>query len=198
MNLRASEARGEQDERKCDFDRDQRLRFHWVAVGGVVGLAPAALWGVLNFARRSPDVVAWLLPGSFWGPFSLVVNACSVAVPLSVAYAVVRHRVFDVRVVIRRGIQYLLAKRALQVLLAFPSAALLYTLVAHRHRTIEELVTGTSGYLYWILALGLSLKFRSRIARWLDQKFFREQYDALFAAVGARAAASSGRRTISA
>ncbi len=145
--------------------------------GGVVGLAPAALWGVLNFARRNPDVAAWLLPGSYWGLFSLVVNACSVLVPLSVAYAVVKHRVFDVKVAIRRGIQYLLAKRALQVLLAFPSAALLYTLVAYRHRTIAELVTGTTAYLYWILALGLSLKFRSPIARWLDQKFFREQYD---------------------
>jgi len=158
-------------------DADQRRRFHWVAAGGVVGLAPAALWGVLIFARRNPDVAAWVLPGSYWGLFSLGVNACSVLVPLSVAYAVVKHRVFDVSVAIRRGIQYLLAKRALQVLLAFPSAALLYTLVTYRHRTIAELVTGTTEYLYWILALGLSLKFRSRIARWLDQKFFREQYD---------------------
>ena len=142
-----------------------------------MGLAPAALWGVINLARRGPDAAAWLLSDPDWGLFSLGVNACSVAVPLSVAYAVVRHRVFDVKVAIRRGIQYLLAKRALQVLLALPSAALLYTLVAYRHRTIAELVTGTTAYLYWILALGLSLKFRSRIARWLDQKFFREQYD---------------------
>ncbi|RPI11771.1 MAG: hypothetical protein EHM65_06775, partial [Acidobacteriales bacterium] len=158
-------------------DADQRRRFQWVAAGGVVGLAPAALWGVLNFARRNPDVAAWVLPGSYWGLFSLGVNACSVLVPLSVAYAVVKHRVFDVKVAVRRGIQYLLAKRALQVVLAFPSAALLYTLVAYRHRTIAELVTGTTAYLYWILTLGLSLRFRSPIARWLDQKFFREQYD---------------------
>ena len=44
-------------------------------------------------------------------------------------------------------------------------------------QTIAELVTGTTSYLYWILALGLSLKFRSALVRWLDRKFFHEQYD---------------------
>ena len=107
----------------------------------------------------------------------MLTNACSVAVPLGVAYAVVKHQVFDVKVAIRRGIQYLFARRALQALLALPSGALLYTLVTQRHRTIAELVTGTSAYLYWILALGLSLKFRAPLIRWLDRKFFREQYD---------------------
>jgi hypothetical protein len=52
-----------------------------------------------------------------------------------------------------------------------------YTLVTKRHRTVEELVGDTSAYLYWILALGLSLKFRAPLIRWLDRRFFREQYD---------------------
>jgi GAF domain-containing protein len=158
-------------------DQDQRRRFHWVAVGGVVGLAPPALWGVLNVIRLWPDAFSRLMSAQGWILFSLVVNTASVAVPVSVAYAVVKHRVFDVKVAIRRGIQYLLARRALQALLAVPSAALGYTLMAHHDRTIEELVTGTTAYLYWILALGLSLKFRSPLVRWLDRKFFHEQYD---------------------
>jgi hypothetical protein len=158
-------------------DPDQRRRFHWVAIGGVVGLAPAAVWVALNFARRNPAVASWLPAGSTWSWISLAANACSVALPLCVAYAVVKHRVFDVKIAIRRGVQYLLARRALQVLLALPSGALLYTLVAQRHRTIAELVTGESAYLYWILALSLSLKFRAPLLRWLDRKFFREQYD---------------------
>ena len=159
-------------------DLDQRRRFQWVAFGGVVGLAPAALWGVLNLLSPGRSgVPEWLMAPETWEMFGLGVNACSAAVPLSVAYAVVRHRVFDVRVAIRRGIQYLLAKRALQVLLAFPSAALLFTLLTHRRETIQELATGTKGYLFWLLALGLSLRFRSPLARWLDQRFFREQYD---------------------
>jgi len=158
-------------------DADQRRRYHWVAIGGVVGLAPAAVWVALNFARQNPTVASWLPQGSTWGWISLAANACSVALPLCVAYAVIRHQVFDVKVAIRRGIQYLLARRALQALLALPVGTLLYTLVAQRERTIAELATGTSAYLYWILALGLSLKFRAPLLRWLDQKFFRERYD---------------------
>lgn len=158
-------------------DPDQRRRFHWVAVGGVVGLFPTAIWGVLNVLRQMPGVAAWLLPQEAWGRPSLAVSTCSVAVPVSVAYAVVKHRVFDVKVGIRRGLQYLLARSALQLLLALPSAALLYTVVAHRHQTISELVTGSRGYLYWILALAVGLRFRSHILGWLDRRFFREQYD---------------------
>ena len=154
-------------------DPDQRRRFHWVALGGVVGLAPPAAQVALgNF----PDVARWLL-GPAWGWFSYAADACSIAVPAGVAYAVVKHQVFDVKVAIRRGIQYLVARRALQAMLALPSSALLYTLVTQRHRTVAEIVTNGGSYLYWILALGLSLKFRTQLIGWLDRKFFREQYD---------------------
>jgi len=158
-------------------DPDERRRFHWVAFGGLVGLAPPAVWVALNFARQNPEIARWLPSASSWSWYSLAANGCSVAVPLGVAYAIVKHQVFDVKVAIRRGFQYLFARRALQALLILPSGALLYTLVAHRHRTIAEFVTGERAYLYWILALGLSLKFRAPLLRWLDRKFFREQYD---------------------
>lgn len=158
-------------------DTDQRHRFHWIALGGVVGLAPAVLVVVVSQARENPGVAQWLLPGYSWRVFDMVACGCSVAIPLSVAYAVVKHGVFGVKVAVRRGIQYLLARRALQLLLAVPTGALLSTVVMYRHRTIAELVTGTTAYLYWILALGLSLKFRLPMLQWLDRKFFHEQYD---------------------
>jgi hypothetical protein len=46
--------------------------------------------------------------------FDLIANGLTVAVPIAMAYAVLKHRVLDIRVVIRRGVQYLLARRALQ------------------------------------------------------------------------------------
>jgi hypothetical protein len=46
---------------------------------------------------------------------------------VAVAYAVLRHRVFDVRMVIRRGLQYLFARRALQALVAVPAIAFAVT-----------------------------------------------------------------------
>lgn len=158
-------------------DCDQRRRFQWIAFGTVVGLVPPAASIALNFASAAGVSERWLPSASSRVVFGLVANAFSIAIPLSVGYAVVKHQVFGVKVAIRRGVQYLLTRGALQVLLAVPSAALLYTLVVQRHRTVAEIAGGSSAYLYWILALGLSLKFRARLLRWIDWKFFREQYD---------------------
>ena len=58
-------------------------------------------------------------------------NVATVAIPLSFAYAIVKHRVFDITVVIRRGLQYLLAKNALRGLLLLPAAGLAYGLIVH-------------------------------------------------------------------
>ena len=80
--------------------------------------------------------------GLFQGPvgprLSLFTNGASVAIPICMAYAIVKHRVLDIRVVVRRGVQYLLARRALQVGGgAARSAVLAYAAwSSHRHRTI--------------------------------------------------------------
>jgi len=58
-----------------------------------------------------------------------------------------------------------------------PLVALAYTVVVNRHRTIAELVTDSTGYLYWIVIAGLTLKFRQPVGLWLDRRFFREEYD---------------------
>jgi serine/threonine-protein kinase len=79
--------------------------------------------------------------------------------------------------VLRRGVQYLFARRALQILLALPAAALVYTAVTSRNQTITEIVTERTGYVYWLAAAALSLTFRRPLRAWLDRKFFREQYD---------------------
>ncbi len=158
-------------------DPGQRRRFHWIAFGGFWGLAPEVPLVVGSIVRADPRVAAWLFPGREWLWCVWAVSWCSVAIPLTVAYAVVRHQVFDVRIAIRRGVQYLFARRALQALLALPSGALLYTLVSQRNRTIAETVTHSSGYLVWIVALVLSLKVRGPLLRWLDRRFFRAQYD---------------------
>src|SRR4030095_6025429 len=75
------------------------------------------------------------------------------------------------------GVQYLLARRALQMLTLLPIIGLAFTLIAHRHRTLEEIVTEGSAYLYWLAAAAFGLRFRQPIQRWLDRQFFREQYD---------------------
>lgn len=156
---------------------DQRRRVRWVVYGSVAGLAPSLLWAALRTyeVALGPTNVPWTPSG--WKLFAVVVDSSSVAIPISVAYAVVKYRVLDIKVALRRGVQYLLAKRALQTLLGLPIVAIAFTLVTNRDMTIAEFVTGSTGYLYWIGAVGLSLRFRRPLRLWLDRKFFQEQYD---------------------
>jgi GAF domain-containing protein len=151
-------------------DHDMRRRVRWVAYTSGVVLIPQLWWTAVHFYEQTvgPTGVS---------RFDLFVNALTVAIPISVAYAVVAHRMFDIRVVVRRGLQYLLAKRALQAAVAVPIAALVYAVVENRHRTLAEIAASNRGYVYWIAAAGLSLQFRRPIRGWLDRKFFRLEYD---------------------
>ena len=145
---------------------DQRRRVRWVVYGSGLGLAPD-LWYLAEAVAR----------GSAGRGSKLLVDICSVAIPLSMAYAVVKHRVLDIKVVVRRGLQYLLARRALQAAVALPIAVLAYTVVVNRHRTVAEIVAENGAYLFWVGAAGLGLRFRRPIQAWLDRRFFREQLD---------------------
>jgi eukaryotic-like serine/threonine-protein kinase len=151
-------------------DDDQRRRVRWVLWAGVVGLAPQLWWAVANAAE------------SLLGPmrlprFDVFANLATLGMPLAMAYAVVRHRVLDIRVVIRRGVQYLLARRALQAAVLLPFAALLYIVASNRELTVAQLVTETGGYLFWLALAGVALRFRRPIQLWLDRRFFRQEYD---------------------
>ena len=151
-------------------DEDQRRRVRWVVYGSLVALAPQFWWAAVALYE------------SFVGPapvsgFGFAGDAFTVVIPISVAYAVVKHRVLDIKVVVRRGLQYLLARRALQALVALPIAALAYTAVVHGDQTIAQLVSGSTAYLYWTAAAALALRFRGPMGRWLDRRFFREEHD---------------------
>ena len=100
-------------------------------------------------------------------------------VPLSFAYAILRHRVIPVSLIVRRGLQYLLARNALRALAVLPAAGLLLTVFANRGRTLDEILFRNSIYFYLLLlaALAFGLVFRRRLSDWIDRKFFREAYD---------------------
>jgi hypothetical protein len=151
-------------------DADSRRRVRWVVYGSIVGLSLQIWWTLSTVLTGGGDGGAYP-----FGP--LAANALTVAIPLSVAYAVLKHRMFDITVVVRRGLQYLLARRGLQVATVVPVVAFFYTVAVNRHLTIGELAIETRGYLYWLTAAGLALRFRRPIQSWLDRRFFREAYD---------------------
>ena len=51
--------------------------------------------------------------------------------------AIVRHQVIPVSLIIRRGVQYLLAKNALRLILALPLAGLVLSVYVNRQRSLE-------------------------------------------------------------
>ncbi len=94
-------------------------------------------------------------------------------------YAVGVAHVLGPRVVLRRSLQYTLANRSLTVLIFLPAIALVFSLIQERNRTLTEIATSSSA-LYALLIIGSAMTFmnRERARQWLDQRFFREEYDA--------------------
>jgi hypothetical protein len=81
--------------------------------------------------------------------------------------------------VLRRSLQYALANRSLTVLISLPAVALAFSLVQERNRTLAEIVTSSSAlYALLIIASAVTFMNRERARQWLDQRFFREEYDA--------------------
>lgn len=149
-----------------------------------------------NARRRVQLVFLSLLPGSAAFIFSYLVTLLNLGyawdqaarlmlTPTTMigsflyAYAVVRHRMYNIRVLVRRSLQYALARNTLLVLMAMPIVALALFLYAHRRDSLADLLTGTPAvYILLILPLVLVIRYRKRLLESLDRRFFREQYDA--------------------
>jgi tRNA A-37 threonylcarbamoyl transferase component Bud32/GAF domain-containing protein len=96
-----------------------------------------------------------------------------------VTYAVAVHRVLEPRVVLRRSLQYALARRTLALAALVPSVALLLVLVSQRDRPLSEIFSSAPlAYLALIVASVVGLRYRDRARLWLDRRFFRQEYDA--------------------
>lgn len=143
-----------------------------VLVGSLVAFVPFILWlFILAIVPRSRE--GWVVYAG-WS----VVNILMLAMPLSFAYAIVRHQVIPINLIIRRGLQYLLAKNALRLALAMPVIGLALSIIANRERRLSEILLGSSLYFYiFIAAIALALAFRKRLGEWVDRKFFRESYN---------------------
>jgi hypothetical protein len=104
----------------------------------------------------------------------------TVLVPLGTAYAVLVHRVLDVRLIARRALQYALARYSALTLATVPILAFLAYLYGNREERLSQLFSGTR-MLLLLSAAGVgiaALRYRSALLDAVDRQFFREQYDA--------------------
>ncbi len=151
-------------------DINQRRRVRVVVAGTLM----AVLAAIAFIAIESWVFETTLTPISY----AVLLLVC-LTFPLSFAYAILRHRLFDIRVMIRQGLQYALARRALLSLVPLVAAVLLLDLLLHRNQPLAAIMLAR-GWVY--VGLGaLALTAHALRRRWLealDRHFFREHYDA--------------------
>ena len=156
------------------FSADDRARrkAHVMVWGTVIGVAPVTLAVAATFMGGPVRV-----PMVLW---QACVVLLSTVWPLSFAYAVVKHRVLEIPVLLKRSARYVLVQRGYFVLL-FTAAATAIALFTH---TISRFFpAGTNTGMVLSAAFGIVLVWASapivkRGTDRIDRFFFRSAYDA--------------------
>jgi len=159
---------------RINLDADERRRIQIVVYTGVPAVFAYALkvgipivLGLLGMPVELPWAVEALL------------QAIVLLPAFGLPYAVAVDHVFSPRTILRRGLQYAFARRTLTALVVIPIVALAASLVQQRDMSLQMIVSGRPlFYLVFLTMLGLALKYRDSAQRWLDQRFFRTEYDA--------------------
>jgi MFS family permease len=160
-------------------DLNERRRVRVLSLGmtvASVGLLYAVVTVVImNLGLRS---------GSLGNPAAVGVQnviggLLVVALPCAFAYAILAQRLFDIRVIIRQGLQYAFARRSILLLVPALVAGLVVDLLVHAERPLIDILQ-SRGWVYATLGGLAAVAYVNRDA-WmaaLDHRFFRERYDA--------------------
>lgn len=151
---------------------DARRRLRVVAAGSFFGLTPMLVVLLIStFSGISVNEVApsWLIVTLvlLFGLF-----------PLSLAYTVLVQRAFDIRIFLRQGTRYALAKGTLWGLQAVVLIYLGYRLIHFTHESGHHLMRLTVPVIFVVAVFFLRLRVAQPLSRWLDRRFFRDEYSA--------------------
>jgi two-component system NtrC family sensor kinase len=135
-----------------------RRQIKWLVWGTGGGVVPFLAFYALPFALGRRPGLAMELVG--YVPLALI--------PLSLAYAVVKHRLMDVELIVRRALGYVLAVAVL-VVVALLTAGLSDVLWEEPHNTVIALLSA-------LVAVLLFTPVKSRVQEALERLFYRERY----------------------
>jgi serine/threonine-protein kinase len=144
-------------------------------IGSLVG-AVAGTPVVLSYWSSSTSALDQSFLAS---PFATSGTFLFLVLPLSFAYAILRHRLFDIGVMIRQGLRYALARHALLALVPILLVFLGADLLAHGDEPVRA-VLQSRAWIYVSLT-ALVIVTRTKRQGWLDaldRRFFRERYNA--------------------
>ncbi|MGH9812118.1 MAG: PP2C family protein-serine/threonine phosphatase, partial [Candidatus Acidiferrales bacterium] len=150
----------------------------WGTVGGLVPFL--LLFAVsLQMNRNYYEFPFWV-----WAPTVLF----TFLLPLSMAYAVVKHRVLAVPVLLKRSARYLLVRRSVDLLLLllavvfYEAAAQLVGVARETFVQVQPettLISGVGiGMLFGAIFLVAHRTLQQRVGQRIDRAFFRSAYDA--------------------
>ncbi len=143
----------------------------------IIGFAITASTLAVDMLLMTPWAPVERVRPSGWWEFSWVVLLSAAA--LCMTYAVLRHRVFDIQIIVRLGLRYAAARGALLSVVPVTGLVLALDVLVHRSRPVSE-IAAQRGLIYLVLcaaALALHIKRKSWLDA-LDRRFFRERYDA--------------------
>ena len=156
-------------------DSNERRRIRLLLIGGAAGVVPGLFRIVMMGIFPESAVSSFLMYKAI--PDMLIV-VIFLLFPICFAYSILRHRLLDIRVIIRQGIRYSLARGTLLSLVPALGIILALDLTLNNHLTIADIFS-KRGWIYAGLG-GLALiayKWRKPWLEKLDKRFFREQYN---------------------
>lgn len=157
-------------------NKQSRRRLRVVVAGSLAGLLPlfmvSAYSALVGFEKINETLLRWLFGATI---------VTLLLFPLSFAYAIMRHQVIPLRLIIRRGVRYLLVSRGSKIIELSTVAlalALLLRVVVTRYEATDALtlalVSSVTAIILWNLSSALHHRF---VAPAIDRRFFRRAYD---------------------
>jgi len=157
-------------------DPEVRRKIRVILWGTLAGITPIAL------LRAAADFLGFRPHLPIWGLAVMVLLLF--LFPLSFAYAVVKHRVLEIPVLLRRSARYLLVQRGFSILLALGSVAVTVAFALSIARYLEPLTRAAVpggialGTGFGTLLLWAGTSVHKGVGGRIDRAFFRNSYDA--------------------
>ena len=159
--------------RMADTAGRRRLRvIMWGSLLGFGSLLLVLIMEATNTQEKLATIWSWLQSSTL---FTLPL------VPISFAYAIVRHRVIPISLILRRGVRYLLVSRGSILLVLLFTGLIVTALLSLLFKYLRPsaltvgLVSAAEGIAAWQAARWLHRRYLAPV---IDRRFFRQAYDA--------------------
>ena len=151
---------------------DARRRLRVLAIGSALTLGPLVLiFAIAPLFGQNPQVGNWFM----------AVIPLIVLFPLTLAYVLIVQRAMNVRILLRMGTKYLLARATLVIveigLAIFVIVRFVVPLLERKGHPAINAVLVTAGAVILFRVFFMRNSLGTRAQQWLDRRFFREAYN---------------------